>query len=157
MCLQSLSSVDNGQHGRWLNDPLCIMEHLHCCSALDPNEQKQPVWLASDSDKEHQGTSDRIRTWLWRCIRQCLATENAQTSSFLKTSPGFPEKAHALCQNLRPSCLFHLKVGQVYSRNSIYRVPWRYHDIREGGIWKSGKNIASGLRTDVQNQKFGMR
>jgi hypothetical protein len=39
----------------------------------------------------------------------------------------------------------------------MYRVPWRYHDIREGGVRMSNKDTASGLRACVHNQEFGWR
>jgi hypothetical protein len=39
----------------------------------------------------------------------------------------------------------------------MYRVPKRYHDIREGGVRMSDKDTASGLRAHVHNQEFGRR
>jgi hypothetical protein len=39
----------------------------------------------------------------------------------------------------------------------MYRVPKRYHDIREGGVRMSDKDTASGLRAYVCSQKIGRR
>jgi hypothetical protein len=39
----------------------------------------------------------------------------------------------------------------------MYRVPRRYHDIREGGVRMSDKDTASGLRAYAHNQEFGRR
>jgi hypothetical protein len=48
-------------------------------------------------------------------------------------------------------------MGQVYSGNYMYRVPWRYCNIREGGVRMPGMDTAAGLRAGVQNQEFGWR
>jgi hypothetical protein len=47
-----------------------------------------------------------------------------------------------------------LKMGPVYSTNSMFRFPRRYCDIREGGVRISGKYTACGLRDHVHNQEF---
>jgi hypothetical protein len=39
----------------------------------------------------------------------------------------------------------------------MYRVPWRYHNIREGGVRRSGNDTVTGLRAGVHNQEFGWR
>jgi hypothetical protein len=45
-------------------------------------------------------------------------------------------------------------VEEVYSGNSMFRVSWRYHNIREGGVTKSDKDTATG---GVHQQEFGWR
>jgi hypothetical protein len=45
-------------------------------------------------------------------------------------------------------------MGEVYSGISMYRVPWRYHNIREGGVTMSDKDTATG---GVHQQEFGWR
>jgi hypothetical protein len=48
-------------------------------------------------------------------------------------------------------------MGDMYSGNSVYRIPWKYHNIREGGERMSDKVTADGLRAAVHQQEFGWR
>jgi hypothetical protein len=43
---------------------------------------------------------------------------------------------------------------EMYSGNSMLRVPWRYHNIREGGVTMSDKDTATGA---VHQQEFRWR